>query len=72
MNTKGYSIQVSEDGVEFTEVARVTKNYAGESVDTFPVVNAQYVKLVVEVPTQGCDTAARIYEFPAYGLAGAL
>lgn len=72
MNTKGYSIQVSEDGVEFTEVARVTKNYTGESVDTFPVVNAQYVKLVVEVPTQGSDTAARIYEFQVYGLDEAL
>src|SRR5699024_1603386 len=61
MNTKAYSILVSEDGETFTEVVKVTKNFAAESVDTFQVVNARYVKLVVEKPTQGSDTAARIY-----------
>lgn len=68
MNTKAYSILVSEDGETFTEVVKVTKNFAAESVDTFQVVNARYVKLVVEKPTQGSDTAARIYEFQVYGL----
>lgn len=72
MNTKAYSILVSEDGETFTEVVKVTKNFAGESVDTFQVVNARYVKLVVEKPTQGSDTAARIYEFQVYGLDGVL
>lgn len=72
MNTKGYSIQVSEDGENFTEVVKVTKNFSAETSDTFPAVNARYVKLVVEVPTQGSDTAARIYEVQVYGLDGAL
>ena len=37
-----------------------------------PVVNARYVKLSVEKPTQGSDTAARIYEVEVYGLDEAL
>ena len=72
MNTKAYTILVSEDGVNFTEVVKVTKNSLGETSDTFPAVNARYVKLVVEKPTQGSDTAARIYEVQVYGLDEAL
>ena len=72
MNTKAYTILVSTDGEEFTEVVKVTKNMAGETVDTFPVVNARYVKLSVDKPTQGSDTAARIYEVEVYGLDEAL
>lgn len=72
MNTKAYTILVSTDGEEFTEVAKVTKNMLGETADAFPVVNARYVKLSVEKPTQGSDTAARIYEVQVYGLDEAL
>ena len=72
MNTKAYTILVSEDGEEFTEVVKVTKNTLGETSDTFQVVNARYVKLVVEKPTQGSDTAARIYEIQVFGLEGGL
>ena len=68
MNTKAYTILVSTDGEEFTEVVKVTKNTLGETVDTFQVVNARYVKLSVDKPTQGSDTAARIYEVEVYGL----
>ena len=68
MNTKAYTILVSTDGEEFTEVVMVTKNTLGETVDTFQVVNARYVKLSVDKPTQGSDTAARIYEVEVYGL----
>ena len=68
MNTKAYSILVSEDGENFTEVVKVTKNSDGETSDTFAAVSARYVKLVVEKPTQGSDTAARIYEVEVYGL----
>lgn len=72
MNTKAYTILVSEDGSNFTEAAKVTKNSASETLDTFQAVKAQYVKLVVEKPTQGSDTAARIYEISVYGLDEAL
>lgn len=68
MNTKAYTIFVSEDGTNFTKVVKVTKNTLGETVDTFQVVNARYVKLSVVKPTQGSDTAARIYEIQVYGL----
>lgn len=35
-------------------------------------VNARYVKLVVNKPTQGSDTAARIYEMQVRGADGAI
>lgn len=67
MNTQGYEISVSTDGTEFTPVATVTKNTAGSTLDTFTPVNGRYVKLSVTKPTQGSDTAARIYEIQVYG-----
>lgn len=72
MNTKAYTIQVSEDGENFTTVVIVTKNFDGVTSDTFQAIQARYVKLVVEKPTQGSDTAARIYEIEVYGLDEAL
>ena len=67
MNTKAYTISVSADGTEYTPVVTVTKNTAGETLDTFAPVNARYVKLSVVKPTQGSDSAARIYEVQVYG-----
>ena len=67
MNTKAYTILVSEDGSEYTEVKSVTKNTLAETMDTFAPVQARYVKLSVVKPTQGSDTAARIYELTVYG-----
>ncbi|MDE7262226.1 MAG: discoidin domain-containing protein, partial [Oscillospiraceae bacterium] len=72
MNTKAYTILVSEDGEEFTEVAKVTKNSLGETLDAFRAVSARYVRLSVDKPTQGSDTAARIYEVEVFGLEGGL
>ena len=68
MNTKSYQIFVSEDGSSFEEVRSVTKNTSGSTHDAFAPVNARYVKLVVNKPTQGSDSAARIYEIEVYGL----
>lgn len=68
MNTKSYAIYTSEDGAAFEEVRSVTKNTAGNTHDAFAPVNAQYVKLVINKPTQGSDSAARIYEVEVYGL----
>lgn len=68
MNTKSYAIMVSEDGAGFTEVRSVTRNTAGTTHDTFAPVNARFVKFVVNKPTQGSDSAARIYEIEVYGL----
>lgn len=68
MNTKAYSIEVSEDGKEFTQVSRTINNSAAESTNTFAAVPARYVKLIIDKPTQGSDSAARIYEIGVYGL----
>lgn len=68
MNTKAYIISVSTDGAEYTPVVSVTKNTLADTLDTFAPVNARYVKLSVVKPTQGSDTAARIYEVQVYGL----
>lgn len=67
MNTKAYSLYVSMDGVEFTEVLNVTRNSDGVTKDAIAPVEAQYVKLMVHKPTQGSDTAARIYEVEVFG-----
>ncbi len=72
MNTKSYAIYVSEDGAAFTEVRSVTRNTAGTTHDAFAPVNAQFVKLVINKPTQGSDSAARIYEVEVYGLEAAM
>ncbi len=72
MNTKSYAIYASEDGGAFEEVRSVTRNTAGTTHDTFAPVNARFVKLVVNKPTQGSDSAARIYEIEVYGLEAAM
>ncbi len=68
MNTKSYAILTSEDGASFEEVRSVTRNTAGTTHDAFAPVQAQFVKLVVNKPTQGSDSAARIYEVEVFGL----
>ena len=68
MNTKSYKIFVSADGADYQEVVSVTRNTAGTTLDTFTPVSARYVKLSVIKPTQGSDTAARIYEVEVYGI----
>ncbi|WP_043167033.1 endo-beta-N-acetylglucosaminidase [Bifidobacterium callitrichos] len=72
MNTQSYSIAVSKDGKEFTTVATVKKNTASTTSDAFAPVDARYVKLVVDKPTQGSDTAARIYEMQVLGADGSI
>lgn len=71
MNTKAYTISVSADGAEWTEVVSVTRNTLGQTMDTFAPIDAQFVKLSVIKPTQGSDTAARIYEVEVYGIGDA-
>ncbi len=68
MNTKAYTISVSADGKDFQEVVNVTRNAEGQTKDTFAPVAARYVKLKIHKPTQGSDTAARIYEVQVFGL----
>jgi endo-beta-N-acetylglucosaminidase D/PKD repeat protein len=68
MNTSDYTIEVSEDGKEFIEVSSVKKNSNSNTVDTFKAVNARYVRINAIKPTQGSDSAVRIYEIEVYGI----
>lgn len=68
MNTSDYTIEVSEDGKIFTEVVNVKKNSLAETKDTFKAINARYVRINVTKPTQGSDSAVRIYEIEVNGI----
>ena len=72
MNTKAYTILVSEDGEEFTPMTRVISNEAAETVDTFTASPARFVKVIVDKPTQGSDTAVRLYDISVHGVEGQL
>lgn len=67
-NTREFKIQVSNDGDKWTDVVNVNNNTKGVSKHAIALTKARYVRLVVEKPTQGGDTAARIYEFEVMGL----
>lgn len=68
MNTKAYSVMISEDNADYQEMVSVTRNTLGTTHDTFTPVKARYVKVIINKPTQGSDSAARIYEIEVYGL----
>lgn len=72
MNTKSYAIETSEDGTNYSQVTNITRNTAGTTEDAFAPAKARYVKLIINKPTQGSDSAARIYEVEVYGMNGAL
>lgn len=68
MNTSDYTIEVSEDGKAYTEVATIKKNSKANTIDTFKAVKARYVRINTTKPTQGSDSAVRIYEIEVYGI----
>jgi hypothetical protein len=68
MNTKAYTIEVSEDGENFREVSRTTNNTQGMTLNTFAVTTARFVRVIVDQPMQGADSAVRLYELEVYGL----
>lgn len=54
--------------MNWSDVVHVQGNTAAETSDAITLVKARYVKVNVLKPTQGGDTAARIYEFEVHGL----
>lgn len=68
MNTRSYILETSEEGKHFAEVSRTMNNSAGNSLNTFAATSARFIRLTVVQPTQGADSAVRLYEFEAYGL----
>ncbi|MCA1292394.1 discoidin domain-containing protein [Paenibacillus sp. alder61] len=67
-NTRGFRIQLSSDGENWTDAVQVGDNTKGISKHAIALTSARYARLVVEKPTQGGDTAARIYGFEVFGL----
>ncbi|QIZ05584.1 PKD domain-containing protein [Priestia megaterium] len=66
-NTQAFRIEVSTDGENWTEAVKVTDNTAAVSEHSIALTNARYVRLWIDKPTQGGDTAARIFEFEVHG-----
>ncbi|MGP0584272.1 PA14 domain-containing protein, partial [Paenibacillus timonensis] len=71
MNTRAYSIEVSEDDVTWTPVVTVTDNtYAVTTHELVEPVTARYFKLNITDPgdvNEMGNYLANIYEFEAYG-----
>lgn len=72
MNTQRYIVETSLDGVTFIPMLEVVKNSLANTIDTFKVTEAKYVKVKVLKPTQGSDSAVRIYEINVFGMDGTL
>ena len=68
MNTSDYIVEISEDKQSWTEVANVKKNKAGETQNAFKQSKARYVRITATKPTQGSDSAVRLYEVQVQGL----
>ncbi|MGL4570648.1 MAG: endo-beta-N-acetylglucosaminidase [Clostridium sp.] len=68
MNTSDYTIEVSEDGKNFTEVVAIKKNSLKETINSFKATKARYVKVNVSKPAQGSDSAVRIYGIDVLGM----
>ncbi|NGZ78026.1 endo-beta-N-acetylglucosaminidase [Saccharibacillus alkalitolerans] len=67
-NTRAFTLRISDDGENWTDAVKVTDNASGLSKHAIPLTSARYVRLVVDKPTQGGDTAARIYALEVMGL----
>ncbi|MCR8845232.1 discoidin domain-containing protein [Paenibacillus sp. SC116] len=67
-NTREFKIQLSSDGQTWTDAVIVKDNDKGTSKHAIGKTKARYAKLIVEKPTQGGDTAARIYGFEVKGI----
>ena len=68
LNTQAYRVEVSNDGQNWQEILRVENNSSGLTEDAVPVTQGRYVRLLIDEPTQGGDSAARIYEMEVRGL----
>lgn len=72
MNTEDFSFEYSLDGENFEPLAKIEGNNLGESTHSFKATEARYIRLNVNKPTQGSDSAARIYEVEVLGIKGSL
>ena len=66
-NTRDFNLQVSTNATSWTTVATVTANTANSTTHNITAVTARYIRLNVTTPASDGNTAARVYEFEAYG-----
>ncbi|UYO99228.1 discoidin domain-containing protein [Oceanotoga sp. DSM 15011] len=66
-NTSDYYIEVSSDKENWTKVVDVQSNDKAISEHIIKPVKGRYARLTVTKPTQGGDTAVRLYEFQVLG-----
>lgn len=71
-NTRAFTISVSEDGQNYTEVVKVTDNEQAISTHAITPTPGRYVRLDVNESVQPGTQwpATRIFEFEAYGITG--
>lgn len=67
-NTANYTIALSEDDKAYKDIVKVIGNKVGKTEDSIKLEKGRYVKLIIDKPTQGGDTAARIYEIEVMGI----
>lgn len=72
MNTEDFSFEVSMDGENFEPLLNIEENELGTSVHTFKATQTKYVRVNILKPSQGSDSAARIYEVEIQGIASKL
>ncbi len=67
LNTAAYNIQVSTDGVNFTQVVNVTGNVDSITTNDIAPTTARYVQLNIVTPEQpGGGASAYIYQFQVF------
>lgn len=68
MNTSEYTIEISKDGDNWTELSDVKGNSSAVSRDDLKYELARYVRVKVNKSEQGSGGATRIYEIEVLGL----
>lgn len=68
MNTSEYTIEISKDGDNWTELSDVKGNTSAVSRDDLKYELARYVRVKVNKSEQGSGGATRIYEIEVLGL----
>ncbi|MEU8080690.1 GH92 family glycosyl hydrolase [Catellatospora citrea] len=66
-NTGAYNIQTSTDGTTWTTRVTVSGNRTSRTYHPIAAAGARYLRLNITTPANDGNTAARIYEFEAYG-----
>jgi predicted alpha-1,2-mannosidase len=69
-NTGAFTIQTSTDGTTWSTAVSVSGSRASRTYHPVSARSARYARLNVTTPTNGGDSATRIYEFEVYGGGG--